>query len=1494
MNKVIEIARPKTKFDKDYVLKVLAKKEKHRDSVDLKKAVDLLSKKIYKDDIHFVLELIQNAEDEGADELTLYLDNDKVKVKNNGRIFSKKDVMAICSIGGGSKKNKIGFMGIGFKSVFHITDSPQVISGKYNFTIHDYLYPEPQDYFHIESFNYEPESGALFVLPLKKEYQNDLINFSERLFDVDEKILLFLSYLKKIHFIDATGNKVSEWSYERITDHALESVINTKTGHKNTWRVFRKPIKVEDHTLIEKIEEKEGIEKTTIVLAFPNPDIESINNCKSEPLYCFLPTEKPAQLPFILQADFIPNAGRNDIDKKPRWNTWLFNNLAQHAAESIVQLQDDDSYFKLFYELIPIATDYYDNELKEKFLTPFHNHLKNRNIVYCKDGNWHKVEDSTLIEPDLDKLIGIDDCKAIYEGDVFPASVSEFTDSVVDVLKYFDVSEIGINDIGRLFLNYSPLKEKTPDWFLDVYYYLAQKRQDYDRWNLPDVYEELETIPFLLSHDGTLVAPFIKNEKDRLVTYHPKEEELGILPKIFEDGELIFLQKRLSRKKGEKNIDEKRKLVRDFLVNQYGVSQFIDPHKIINDVILPKFENGVYLKYSTKKLVVLTNYIRENVKSWINKKKSARTMVDVDDLYKELGERLYLKVEWKIGRKTHNGFLHPAEAYIGGRRKSRTKIYEMFSWVDEAPFISDDYYNPYHVRGYSKVDMVRRGRNIKSIPWDEFFHKIGAWETPRVIRNEPVHIPRYSYSWEYIDKLPEEVNNYGYTISKDWIMPEFEKVVETFNCKPRKGKKLLNDFINQVKSHWTNYNKYKSSEIEWHYHSPQFRIINNSSFLYALQTTNWFSVNGNQPSKPEEYFQYSEKNKNLLPLNTQFIYDDKYKTFYRDIGVQEKPDRERIFAYLKEIKKEWKQKNFPDNYADILSDIYSYLLSDESVDEYLPKLKKYKSIFFPTKDCLWWHPSQAFWNDHSKIFKKRRIYINEYYPTKIKEYFELLGVEDNPSIDSCITAIDEIKNIKPIDYEVIKYINDIYLFLDKVIKLNDSIDESVLFQPIYISKNKVFHYPENVFFVDDPWYDKFDIDGVEVLYSIYPNQSLNNFLEKAGVHAFSNNYSIHCKYTNKSLFTNSDQESIITLGNHLKPYVQYTHPDMPELCLEIIENLKNLSIYRVDSLHLHLVNNNSNIKVDEVKNIDAFLQKEEKDFNLLLINDGNPISDFSEPISHEIFRIFWPFGYLDLKLVIKQLIECKTIEERNDIIRNFGIPDEIIDSVRENDKHVLLEGKQMEQPVGKQQKEKEEIVIQPASRTVQSEVKETVTNIEYRSYDEITHIVTIENPNGSRNKYSKSGVEKRKDIRKAVKGRKNKSATIKRRNTSALTTEAYALNIVMSFENDEGQDPIDVHNQKGVGYDIHSKDRFIEVKSFSGKKGQISFTPIEYQAGKKYRDKYYIYVVSQLTTEFERIEIEMIQNPINNIDFEVTGNRVTKNYIGQKKVYLVCKPFNDK
>ncbi len=66
---------------------------------------------LYPDRAHFIFELLQNAEDTGASEVTFTLEKDSLYFEHNGRPFNEKDVEAITNIGKGTKKNdtdKIG------------------------------------------------------------------------------------------------------------------------------------------------------------------------------------------------------------------------------------------------------------------------------------------------------------------------------------------------------------------------------------------------------------------------------------------------------------------------------------------------------------------------------------------------------------------------------------------------------------------------------------------------------------------------------------------------------------------------------------------------------------------------------------------------------------------------------------------------------------------------------------------------------------------------------------------------------------------------------------------------------------------------------------------------------------------------------------------------------------------------------------------------------------------------------------------------------------------------------------------------------------------------------------------------------------------------------------------------------------------------------------------------------------------------------------------
>jgi hypothetical protein len=97
----------------------------------------------YSDRTHFIYEILQNAEDAEATYIKFQLFGDKLVILHNGRLFNEKDIIGVCGIADGTKEDgsRIGHFGIGFKSVYGYTATPEIYSGKYTFCIEDQLFP---------------------------------------------------------------------------------------------------------------------------------------------------------------------------------------------------------------------------------------------------------------------------------------------------------------------------------------------------------------------------------------------------------------------------------------------------------------------------------------------------------------------------------------------------------------------------------------------------------------------------------------------------------------------------------------------------------------------------------------------------------------------------------------------------------------------------------------------------------------------------------------------------------------------------------------------------------------------------------------------------------------------------------------------------------------------------------------------------------------------------------------------------------------------------------------------------------------------------------------------------------------------------------------------------------------------------------------------------------------------------------------------------------
>lgn len=103
---------------------------------------------LYPENAHFIFELLQNAEDKRATNVRFTLNSNSLVVDHNGKqLFSFDDIEAITSIGKSPKRNdetRIGKFGVGFKSVFAYTDTPEVHSGQFHFRIRDLVVPDTE------------------------------------------------------------------------------------------------------------------------------------------------------------------------------------------------------------------------------------------------------------------------------------------------------------------------------------------------------------------------------------------------------------------------------------------------------------------------------------------------------------------------------------------------------------------------------------------------------------------------------------------------------------------------------------------------------------------------------------------------------------------------------------------------------------------------------------------------------------------------------------------------------------------------------------------------------------------------------------------------------------------------------------------------------------------------------------------------------------------------------------------------------------------------------------------------------------------------------------------------------------------------------------------------------------------------------------------------------------------------------------------------------
>lgn len=172
----------------------------------LNSALERLSVDLYSKETHFVLELIQNADDNQYKSgviptLNLTIEPQKIIVQNNELGFSEDNVRAICDVGRSTKtkvEGYIGEKGIGFKSVFRISDEPQIFSNGFQFHFKRQDNENQLGFvtpYWIEAIpKYVDSTLTNIILPLRESAKDELGKLGE----VEHTLILFLHQLKTV------------------------------------------------------------------------------------------------------------------------------------------------------------------------------------------------------------------------------------------------------------------------------------------------------------------------------------------------------------------------------------------------------------------------------------------------------------------------------------------------------------------------------------------------------------------------------------------------------------------------------------------------------------------------------------------------------------------------------------------------------------------------------------------------------------------------------------------------------------------------------------------------------------------------------------------------------------------------------------------------------------------------------------------------------------------------------------------------------------------------------------------------------------------------------------------------------------------------------------------------------------------------------------------------------------------------------------------------
>ncbi|KEF53299.1 uncharacterized protein A1O9_10747 [Exophiala aquamarina CBS 119918] len=358
-----DTVRPTRAEAKEHIDSFWTRRHIARDAIDIEKDINLrdlsnglqiLSDGLYGDLTHFFWELLQNADDSRystTPRVEFVLTSHSLTYETNEIGFNRADVESLCAVGCSSKTGQndtIGEKGIGFKSIFKITDVVTIHSGVYSFKLDTrpplgnvgMVLPIWLD--KIRDF-----PGTSITLQFKADL--DVSKLRQHLASFDFTFLLFTRNIKVINLKVFTGQsfeKLGRLEHLAPGGERIEIKIDGRPDTTMDYVIFRPKY----HGMPPRqpgAQVQPGSDKTEIVLAFPHRNHKPL--AEGQKTYAYLPVNSfgfQRCLPKALCSAFEQLAKSTESNMKFSWPEYLGSLGVIHdsfmrevAASTIEQLR---------------------------------------------------------------------------------------------------------------------------------------------------------------------------------------------------------------------------------------------------------------------------------------------------------------------------------------------------------------------------------------------------------------------------------------------------------------------------------------------------------------------------------------------------------------------------------------------------------------------------------------------------------------------------------------------------------------------------------------------------------------------------------------------------------------------------------------------------------------------------------------------------------------------------------------------------------------------------------------------------------------------------------------------------------------------------------------------------------------------------------------------------------------------------------------------------